>query len=263
MHSLTLDRPDLAQQHEDARHSDGKRLIRALGVLRGHKVLDIGCGTGRLGEHIAQIVGVGGEVVGIDLLPLRVAVAARRAPEVFHASVGTAEDLSRFEPDHFDLVSMNGVLHWCQDPHSVLGEIRRVLRKSGRLGLSIANRARSDQRTRLLIEVLSRVEGVDVSKIPVEVPGALGWHQLSSLINQAGFSSHALSEEVLTDYHPSLAHVLNFHLNSALGNFLLDLEDEQYEQLQQLLAERLVPLTTSKGIRLERYLICAVVNRHR
>lgn len=263
MHSLTLDRSDLARQHEDARHADGKRLVRALGVSRGHKVLDIGCGTGRLGAHVARIVGVDGEVIGIDPLPLRVAVAARREPAVFKASVGVAEDLSRFEPDHFDLVSLNSVLHWSQDPPKVLGEVRRVLRRKGRLGLSVANRGRVDQRTRLVLEALSHVDGVDMGRVPSEVPGAVGWRQLSALINQAGFSSHTLSDEVLTDYHPSLDHVLAFHLNSALGGFLLDLDDEQYEQLRRLLAESIAPFTTSKGIRLERYLIFAVANRHR
>ncbi|RZL03198.1 MAG: methyltransferase domain-containing protein [Rubrivivax sp.] len=263
MHSLTLDRPDLSQQHEDARHADGKRLVRALGVSRGHKVLDIGCGTGRLGEHVAQIVGTGGEVIGIDPLPLRIAVAARRGPAVFKASVGAAEDLSRFEAGHFDVVTLNSVLHWSQDQPKVLGEIRRVLRKNGRLGLSVANRGRFDQRTRLVVEALSRVDGVDMGQVPSDVPRAVGWHQLSALINQAGFSSHTLSDEVLVDYHLTLDHVLDFHLNSALGAFLLNLEDEQYGQLRQWLAERVAPLTTSKGIRLERYLIYAVANRHR
>jgi SAM-dependent methyltransferase len=263
MHSLTLDRPDLAQQHEDARHSDGKRLVRALGVSRGQKVLDIGCGTGRLGEHVAQIVGASGEVVGIDPLPLRVAVAARRGPAAFTASVGIAEDLSRFDAGHFDIVSLNGVLHASQDQPKVLSEIARVLRKNGRLGLSVANRARFDQRTRLVIEALSRVDGVVMSQVPIDVPRAVGWQQLSGLINQAGFSSHTLSDEVLVDYHADLDSVLAFQLGSALGNFLQSLEDEQYAQLRQLLADRLQPLSTSKGVRLERYLIYAVANRHR
>lgn len=263
MHSLSLDRPDLDQQREDSRHADGKRLVRALGVSRGHRVLDIGCGTGRLGEHVAQIVGLGGEVVGIDPLPLRVAVAARREPSAFKASVGAAEDLSRFEPDYFDMVSLNGVLHWSADQPKVLSEIKRVLRRNGRLGLSVANRARFDQRTRVVVEALSQVDGVDLARVPNDVPGAVGWHQLSALINQAGYSSHTLSDEVLTDYHDSLDHVLAFPLNSELGGFLQGLDDEQYEQLRQSLSERLQPLTTNKGIRLERYLIYAVANRHR
>lgn len=263
MHSLSLDRPDLDQHREDSRHADGKRLVRALGVSRGHRVLDIGCGTGRLGEHVAQIVGPGGEVVGIDPLPLRVAVAARRGPSVFKASVGVAEDLSRFDAEHFDVVSLNGVLHWSLDPPKVLSGIKRVLRRNGRLGLSVANRARFDQRTRLVVEALSKVDGVDMARVPNDVPKAVGWHALSALINQAGYSSHTLSDEVLTDYHASLEHVLAFPLNSELGGFLLALDDEQHEQLRQGLDERLQPFTTSKGIRLERYLIYAVANRHR
>lgn len=263
MFSLTLDQPDLDHQCDDVRHEDGTRLIRALGVSRDHRVLDIGCGAGRLGEHVGHIVGVGGEVVGVDPLPLRVAIAARRYPAVFKASVGPIDDLSRFEPGYFDVAYLNSVLHWSDEQAKALSQARQVLRKNGRLGVSVANRGRPDQRVRILIEALSRVDGVDMSVVPPDVPHAVAWRSLSALINQTGFSSHTLSDEVMVDYHASLDDVLAFNLNSAFGNFLQGLEEDQYEQLRQLVAEKLVPLTTSKCIRLERYLIFAVANRHR
>lgn len=263
MFSLTLNQPDLDQQHDDIRHEDGLRLIRALGVSQGHKVLDIGCGSGRLSEHVAHIVGAGGEVVGIDPLPLRVAIAARRCPSVFRASVGSGDDLSRFESGYFDVACLNNVLNWSGDQAKALSEVARVLRKNGRLGLSVANRGRADQRVRLLMEALSRVEGVDMSRVPPDVPHAVAWRSLSAMINQAGFSSHTLSDEVLVDYHATLDDVLAFNLNSAFGNFLQSLDEDQYEQLRQAVAQKLAPLTTPKGIRLERYLIFAVANRHR
>ena len=44
----------------------GKQLINLLGVKRGDKVLDMGCGTGEITSFIADQVGEEGEVIGVD-----------------------------------------------------------------------------------------------------------------------------------------------------------------------------------------------------
>ncbi|XVV09805.1 class I SAM-dependent methyltransferase [Actinoplanes sp. CA-131856] len=53
------------------------RLIDAM-VPRGSRILDAGCGTGRLGGHLA---GLGHEVVGVDLDPELIAAARKDYPE--------------------------------------------------------------------------------------------------------------------------------------------------------------------------------------
>src|SRR5262245_21325963 len=81
--SLTLDSADLANTYErvSTRQFDhGKVLIAALDPRPGERVLDVGCGTGRLGAYVAGLVAPGGDVVGIDPLPLRVEIAARKHP---------------------------------------------------------------------------------------------------------------------------------------------------------------------------------------
>ena len=56
-------------------------LVNAAGVVRGgQRVLDVACGTGILARTAAARVGLTGEVVGVDLNPNMLSVAARLRP---------------------------------------------------------------------------------------------------------------------------------------------------------------------------------------
>jgi SAM-dependent methyltransferase len=52
------------------------RLVDAM-LARGSRVLDAGCGQGRLGGHLAS---VGHDVIGVDVDPVLIAEAGRRYP---------------------------------------------------------------------------------------------------------------------------------------------------------------------------------------
>jgi ubiquinone/menaquinone biosynthesis C-methylase UbiE len=137
MTSLTHDSPDLAETYDrlsDSQFAGGKRLIGRLEVKPGDRVLDVGCGTGRLARFIASITGPAG-VVGIDPLPDRVQVARANSPGLAF-EVGTAEDLGAFADASFDVVCMSAVFHWVADKPRALREARRVLKPGGRLGMT-------------------------------------------------------------------------------------------------------------------------------
>jgi ubiquinone/menaquinone biosynthesis C-methylase UbiE len=138
MTSLSHDSPELAETYDrlsDSQFESGMRLVERLGVTSGERVLDVGCGTGRLTRWIADKVGPGGSVVGIDPLVDRVAVARTRSPGLAF-TVGRAEDLSAFSDESFDVVCLSAVFHWVPDQAKALAEIRRVLRPGGRMGLT-------------------------------------------------------------------------------------------------------------------------------
>jgi SAM-dependent methyltransferase len=74
---------------------------RAMRLVRG-RVLDLGCGAGRIGLHLQDR---GHEVVGIDVSPLAVEVARRRG--LVDARVGTLD--TAIEPgERFDTITLLG-----------------------------------------------------------------------------------------------------------------------------------------------------------
>jgi arsenite methyltransferase len=119
----------------DSQFDGGKRLVERIDVQVGDRVLDVGCGTGRLARWIAERVGPAGSVVGIDPLVERIAIARSRADGISF-EVGRAEDLSAFASESFDAVCMSAVIHWVSDKPKALAEVRRVLRPGGRLGVT-------------------------------------------------------------------------------------------------------------------------------
>ncbi len=136
--SFACDSRALAETYDrlsDSQFENGKNLVEHLGSLEGARVLDVGCGTGRLALWIADRIGPSGTVVGIDPLPERVAIA-RAAAHGIRFEVGRAEDLSAFASASFDAVIMSSVFHWVTDKPRALAEARRVLAPGGRLGLT-------------------------------------------------------------------------------------------------------------------------------
>ncbi|TMQ03590.1 MAG: methyltransferase domain-containing protein [Deltaproteobacteria bacterium] len=66
----------------DFQFEGGKRLVERLGLEEGARVLDVGCGTGRLARWIAERLVPRGSVVGIDPLEHRISVARSHAGTV-------------------------------------------------------------------------------------------------------------------------------------------------------------------------------------
>jgi ubiquinone/menaquinone biosynthesis C-methylase UbiE len=86
--SLQLDSATLVEEYDRLgirQFHHGLQLLDVLGLREGERVLDVGCGTGRLTESAAQRVGARGEVLGLDPLPLRVQRALERAQGRFAA----------------------------------------------------------------------------------------------------------------------------------------------------------------------------------
>jgi SAM-dependent methyltransferase len=103
-----------------------------LGDLRGRRVLDVGCGTGRL---VAALVDdAHAKAWGIDASSEMVAVARETVPAAAGVRQGAAEQLP-FRDGWFDRVTMSLVLHLLDRPQA-LAEARRVVPADGRIAIS-------------------------------------------------------------------------------------------------------------------------------
>jgi ubiquinone/menaquinone biosynthesis C-methylase UbiE len=92
-------------------------------------ILDLGCGTGRFSELLAQWFG--GQVIGIDPSE-RMLQQARRKPNPGNISYGIASAEARpLLDDGADLVFMSMVYHHLGNPADAAREYHRVLRDGG------------------------------------------------------------------------------------------------------------------------------------
>ncbi|NKC32454.1 class I SAM-dependent methyltransferase [Falsiroseomonas selenitidurans] len=123
---------------EAAFQAELDRLIAAyLGSATGQAVLDIGCGTGRLGTLLEGAA----RVAGIDLDPAALAAARTRHAGLPHFGFARM-DAARlaFAESSFDAALLVDTIEMLADPAAALAEAARVLARGGLLLLSAVNR---------------------------------------------------------------------------------------------------------------------------
>ncbi len=112
---------------------------KSIGLLSqvkvGDRVLDVGCGSGRLTLAAQQWAGENGEAAGIDPSPEMIEVArqnAKRAGSKAKFELGLAESLP-FPDGSFDVVLNRLMLHHLPEnlKQRGLAEMRRVLKRGG------------------------------------------------------------------------------------------------------------------------------------
>jgi ubiquinone/menaquinone biosynthesis C-methylase UbiE len=113
-----------------------KQLMVERGAIgTGDAVLDVGCGPGDDLLDLAERVGPGGRLVGLDASEVMVAEARRRAedrrvPASF--DVGDVAALA-FADDTFDVCRAARLLEHLDDPRDAVAEMVRVTRRHGRI----------------------------------------------------------------------------------------------------------------------------------
>lgn len=110
-------------------------LLERLGLPACRRVLDLGCGTGRIAGRLAA-AWPRLEVLGVDLFEGHLAVARRDHPPERYPGLSFQQGDARstgLASGSFDAVVIRHVLHALPDPDAVLREAVRVLRPGGLL----------------------------------------------------------------------------------------------------------------------------------
>jgi ubiquinone/menaquinone biosynthesis C-methylase UbiE len=124
---------DFTRLAQSMRNS-GESLVKSLGITKGLKVLDLGCGDGTTALPEAML---GADVLGVDIAGNLVEAGNKRAREAGLTNckfqLGDACDLRELEDDSFDLtVSIFGAM-FAPKPFDVAKEMVRVSRSGGRI----------------------------------------------------------------------------------------------------------------------------------
>ncbi len=156
----------LAERYDAVRPVDENwwevyELVERAADLRGRRVLDIGCGTGRL--SVALVERAHAKVWGVDASQEMLAVAKEKVPGVAFKRA-QAESLP-FKDGWFERAVLWLVLHLVDRP-AALAEARRILGPDGRL--AIATFHESHFAAHWLNRYLPSLERVDLARFPTE-----------------------------------------------------------------------------------------------
>lgn len=158
--------------------------------LKGKRVLDLGCGTGRDCYLASQLVGEGGEVVGIDMTDEQLDVANRH--QDFHTNKfgfkksnitfikGFIEEMENLnlKDNYFDVVISNCVLNLSPQKDRVVEQVFRVLKPGGEFYFSDVY---ADRR-------LPEAFKEDKVLLGECLGGALYWNDFERIARKTGFA---------------------------------------------------------------------------
>ncbi|MDD1702546.1 MAG: methyltransferase domain-containing protein [Methanoregula sp.] len=244
------DTPDLAEQYDQISNSqfdNGVQLLGELEIKKGDRVLDVGCGTGRLIEYIVKAFGNSVELVGLEPSEHRIKIAHKKVAAYPNVSfkTGSDRDLRNFPDNSFDIVYINSVFHHIPNTAAkaaALVYIHRILKSGGKLGISDPDK---------------EVPGLlrDITKEVVESHGLryaeeklVSEKDLRMLLISSGFTIVTLNRITKTRYYPTSQDAIAFSEASNFGNYLSDVPDDQKDLVKSEIAEKLGRHISGKGV---------------
>ncbi len=111
-----------------------KKLVDRFGIISGSRILEPGCGTGRLTKFLANIVGKTGYVQAFDISPKMIAAGKRALREYSHVAIicDAIENYS-FDRDSFDFIFCHQVFPHFDDKKLALATMIPALKQNGKL----------------------------------------------------------------------------------------------------------------------------------
>jgi trans-aconitate 2-methyltransferase len=148
--------PAAYEKSSSAQQKWAKEVLSKIAIRGDEKVLDIGCGDGKITAEMASLV-PDGSVVGIDNSREMIGFARSKFQGPSHPnlsfSYGDASDL-KYQGE-FDLVVSFACLHWILDHIPVLESIERSLKSGGRVFLQFGGKGNAAGIIQAASEVIS------------------------------------------------------------------------------------------------------------
>ena len=233
----------------------GRRLVEIAGINVGARVLDIASGRGAVLFPLAERVGVGEEVVGVDLADAMAhetnKEAARRELKA-RVSVMDAEELT-FPAESFDSVTCGFGIMFFPDQDRALAQMRRVLKPGGCLALSTWRVAQGADLHPVLKEM-----GIARSHNP-------GWITepdiLEALIHRNGFTDISVKMDSMDFRYTDAEDVWQTARGTGMRRVLDRLDATQKKRALSLFTERMKSHQRDDGYYLRATALLAVAKR--
>ena len=216
--------PDQYNRFASEREKPFWDLVSLLDPAAGARVVDLGCGDGRLTAAVHHRLGAR-STLGVDSSPEMLGAAGANAG----SGVGFVQgDIATWQGEGLDLVFSNAALHWVPDHPTVLGRLRRSLSPAGQLAVQVP--ANPDHPShRIASEVAAELIGADAPPDPV-AENVMRPEQYSELLHSLGFVRQHVRLQVYDHVLPSSAAVVEWVKGTSLTRFKAILGPEDFEE---------------------------------
>jgi ubiquinone/menaquinone biosynthesis C-methylase UbiE len=205
-------------------------MVQIAQIGPGQQVLDVACGTGVAARAAADAVGDSGSVVGLDLNPAMLTVAARIRPDIEWREGDVAH--LPFESERFDAVLCQSALFFFPDARSAIAEMARVLRPGGVLALQTYASVQDQPGFIELEAVVARYAPADALHL-IETYWSQGdLSALTAMLEEAGLRVIETRTKLGTAMYGSVENLVETEIR---GTPLADRLTEQ--QIEEILAE--------------------------
>jgi SAM-dependent methyltransferase len=172
----------------------GRAALRALAPRPGEHVLDVGCGGGQTTLQLAEAVGRGGRVVGIDISSQLLAAARKRNRQVQATFELADAQTHQFEPAFDAIYSRFGVMFFA-DPVAAFANLRRALKPGGRMAFVCWRREAENPAMTMPMAAAAKYLPPTPPQDP-DAPGPFAFaddERLSRILEAAGFATIAIT----------------------------------------------------------------------
>ncbi|WP_440763342.1 methyltransferase domain-containing protein [Natronorubrum sp. DTA7] len=184
-----------------------ERLLDAVELQDGDRLLDVACGTGIVARSAVSRVGERGAVVGLDINEGMLAVAAETTDAEPRPPIdwrrGDATDLP-FPDGRFDVVCCQQALQFVDEPSAALEEMHRVLASGGRAALSVWRPLEYQPGYVVAADALERHIGDEAGAMMRSPFPAWDGDALRTLAREAGFDDVSITIEIGSMRYPSI-----------------------------------------------------------
>jgi ubiquinone/menaquinone biosynthesis C-methylase UbiE len=136
-----------------AHYNESIQLIERLNLLGDERVLDIGCGDGRITAHIAELLSKG-LIVGLDRDKIFIELARQEFPSNNYPNIKFvyADALEMPYEEEFNLIVSFSVIHYVSNQNLFFEKVKRALKTKGRIafGFGIYNEDNCSFRSTLM-----------------------------------------------------------------------------------------------------------------
>lgn len=228
-----------------------RELVRCAALRPGERVLDVACGTGIVARLASREVGATGSVAGLDVNPAMLAVARSAAPTdaaiEWHAADAAAMPL----PDaSVDAVLCQMGLQFMPDRRAALREMRRLLRRGGRLLLNLPGP--TPRVFAILGEALARRVGGDAARFVDQVFSLHDAPTVETLLQEAGYDEVVVRSDLRTLRLPAPEEFLWQYAHATpLSGLVSRVDAATRSSLERDVIARWQPLTEGRELVLE------------